>query len=74
MGCVQRVTSTDWHSYPILKFPDVPELRISLIDNPATPSTGAGEPATLPVGAAIANAVFDAVGARLRQGPFTPTA
>jgi nicotinate dehydrogenase subunit B len=67
-----RVTSTDWRRYPILKFPDVPELRISLIDNPGTPSTGAGEPATMPVAAAIANAVFDAVGARLRQGPFTP--
>jgi CO/xanthine dehydrogenase Mo-binding subunit len=67
-----RVTSTDWRTYPILKFPDVPYLRISLIDNPSTRSTGAGEPATLPVAAAIANAVFDATGARLRHGPFTP--
>jgi nicotinate dehydrogenase subunit B len=62
----------DWISYPILRFPDVPELRISLINRPDVPSTGAGEPATMPVAAAIANAVFDAVGVRLRQGPFTP--
>jgi nicotinate dehydrogenase subunit B len=67
-----RVTSVDWRSYPILRFPDVPELSISLISRPDVPSTGAGEPATMPVAAAIANAVFDAVGARLRQGPFTP--
>jgi nicotinate dehydrogenase subunit B len=68
-----KVTSVDWSTYPILKFPAIPELRISLIDNPDTASSGAGEAATMPVGAAIANAVFDAVGARLRRGPFTPT-
>jgi len=64
-----RVISLDWSSYPILKFPDVPELRISLINRPDVRSTGAGEPASMPVAAAVGNAVFDAAGARLRQGP-----
>jgi CO/xanthine dehydrogenase Mo-binding subunit len=67
-----RVITVDWLSYPILRFPDVPEARIALINRPEVRSTGAGEPASMPVGAAIANAVFDATGARLRQAPFTP--
>jgi nicotinate dehydrogenase subunit B len=68
----KRVTSTDWASYPILTFPDVPKLEIELIDRPDQPPMGAGEAATAPVGAAIANAVFDATGVRLRRAPFTP--
>jgi CO/xanthine dehydrogenase Mo-binding subunit len=67
-----RVITVDWLSYPILRFPDVPDVRIALINRPEVRSTGAGEPASMPVGAAIANAVFDATGARLRQAPFTP--
>jgi nicotinate dehydrogenase subunit B len=67
-----RVTSVDWSSYPILRFPDVPKLDIVLIDRPTQPPLGAGEPACSPVGAALANAVFDATGARLRTVPFTP--
>ena len=68
-----RVTSVDWISYPILTFPELPdELEVVLIDRPDQPSLGAGEPATCPVPAAIANAVFDATGARLRGVPFTP--
>jgi len=66
------VTSLDWKSYPILKFPDVPEIEIVLINRPEMPSLGAGEPSTIPVPAAIANAIFDATGARLREAPFTP--
>lgn len=66
------MTSVDWLSYPILDFPDVPTTRIGLINRPEVRSTGAGEPASMPVAAAIANAVFDAAGARLRQAPFTP--
>ncbi|HZD42157.1 MAG TPA: molybdopterin cofactor-binding domain-containing protein, partial [Terriglobales bacterium] len=66
------VTSLDWSSYPILKFSDVPEIEIVLINRPEMKALGAGEPATIPVPAAIANAVFDAVGVRLREGPFTP--
>ncbi|MBV9286989.1 MAG: xanthine dehydrogenase family protein molybdopterin-binding subunit, partial [Hyphomicrobiales bacterium] len=67
-----RVTSTDWASYPILAFPDVPKLDIALIDRRHEPPLGVGEAATAPVAAAVGNAIFDATGARLRQAPFTP--
>jgi len=67
-----HVTSTDWLSYPIMRFKDVPKLEIALIDRPTEPPLGAGEAATAPVGAALANAIFDATGARLRTAPFTP--
>ncbi|HXP77839.1 MAG TPA: molybdopterin cofactor-binding domain-containing protein [Stellaceae bacterium] len=67
-----RVTSVDWASYPILKFPDVPEVVVELIDHPELPPVGAGEAATAPVAAALANAIYDAVGVRLRQVPMTP--
>jgi CO/xanthine dehydrogenase Mo-binding subunit len=67
-----RVTSDDWTSYPILRFPDVPELRIELIDRRTQPPLGVGEAASTPVPAALANAVYDAIGVRLREVPFTP--
>ena len=67
-----RVTSVDWNSYPIMRFVDIPKLDIALIDRPTLPPLGAGEAACTPVGAALANAVFDATGARLRTVPFTP--
>jgi CO/xanthine dehydrogenase Mo-binding subunit len=67
-----RVTSTDWASYPILTFPDVPKLDIMLIDRRHERPLGAGEAATAPVAAAIGNAIFDATGVRLRRVPFTP--
>jgi nicotinate dehydrogenase subunit B len=66
------VTSLDWATYPILRFPDVPDLDVVLINRPEIAPLGAGEGATIPPAAAIANAIFDAVGARLREGPFTP--
>ncbi len=67
------VTARDWVSYPILRFSDVPdEIAISLIDRRGEPPLGAGEPATSPVFAAVANAIFDATGVRLRSIPFTP--
>jgi len=66
------VTSTDWVTYPILTIPDAPALDIALIDRPSQPPMGVGEAATSPVAAAIANAVFDATGVRLRRVPFTP--
>ena len=66
------VTSLDWRSYPILKFPDVPDLDVVLINRPDVAPLGAGEPATIPLAAAIGNAIFDATGLRLREGPFTP--
>jgi nicotinate dehydrogenase subunit B len=66
------VTSVDWMSYPILEMKDAPEkIDIVLIDHPADLPLGAGEPATRPVAAAIANAVFDAAGIRLRQAPLS---
>ena len=55
-----------------MRFKDVPKLEIALIDRPMEPPLGAGEAASAPVAAALANAVFDATGARLRNAPFTP--
>jgi len=66
-----RVTSVDWASYPILRFPEAPRVDVILIDRPDQPLLGAGEAATAPVAAALANAVFDATGVRLRTVPFT---
>jgi len=67
-----RVTSTDWSSYPILTFSDVPKLDIELIDRRHERPLGAGEAAAAAVAAAIGNAVFDATGVRIRTAPFTP--
>jgi nicotinate dehydrogenase subunit B len=67
-----RITTTDWETYPILTFSDAPEIEIVLIDRPEQPAVGAGEPSTVTTAAAVANAVFDATGIRLRQIPFTP--
>jgi CO/xanthine dehydrogenase Mo-binding subunit len=66
------VTSLDWASYPILTFPDVPNVVIDLIDRPEEVPWGGGEPACAVVPSAIAGAVFEATGARLRSVPFTP--
>jgi CO/xanthine dehydrogenase Mo-binding subunit len=69
-----RITSLDWASYPIIKFPEIPdEIEIVLADRPDLPPMRVGEPASETVWPAIANAVFDAVGTRLRRLPFTPT-
>ncbi|MBV9432959.1 MAG: xanthine dehydrogenase family protein molybdopterin-binding subunit [Hyphomicrobiales bacterium] len=65
------VTSADWASYPILTYPDVPELLIDLVQRPHEPPLGAGEASAAPVAAALANAVHDACGIRLRTVPFT---
>jgi CO/xanthine dehydrogenase Mo-binding subunit len=67
----EGVTSLDWATYPILRFPDIPALDVVLIDQREMRPLGAGEGATIPPAAAIANAIFDAVGVRLREGPFT---
>ncbi len=67
-----RVTSLDWASYPILTFPDVPTVVSDLIDRPDQPPWGVGEPTGAVVPGAISNAVFDAVGVRLRSVPFHP--
>ena len=75
----QKVTSVDWVTYPILRHTDVPD-KIDVVfvngdpnpNRPDLPHLSAGEPATGPTGAAIANAIFDATGVRLRRAPFTP--
>ena len=67
-----RVTSVDWATYPIMGMAEAPKVEIALIDRPGAPSWGAGEPMACAIPAAIANAVFDATGVRLRSVPFTP--
>ncbi len=67
------VTSTDWRSYPILTFAEVPALEVELIGSVHDKPLGAGEAASAPVPAAIGNAVFDATGVRLRKVPLTAT-
>lgn len=66
------VTSLDWGGYPILRFDELPQVDVQLLDYPDEPSMGAGESASVPSAAAIANALFDALGVRLREVPFTP--
>ena len=65
------VRSLDWSSYPILRFTDLPPLDVVLINRPDMAPLGAGEPATIPLAASIGNAIFDATGVRLYEGPFT---
>jgi CO/xanthine dehydrogenase Mo-binding subunit len=67
-----RVTSVDWASYPILRFPELPVVEVALIDHPELPLYGAGEAAAVTVPGALANAIYDATGVRLRRAPFTP--
>jgi CO/xanthine dehydrogenase Mo-binding subunit len=71
-----RVLSNDWLTYPIVDMIDVPDAIdiVTLNNRTDAPSRGAGEPATRPVAAAIANAIHDATGVRLRRVPFTPEA
>ena len=67
-----QIESVDWATYPILRFGQVPKVEAVLIDRPGQPSWGAGEQTPTTIPAAIANAIFDATGARLRQIPFVP--
>ncbi|MGH7875924.1 MAG: xanthine dehydrogenase family protein molybdopterin-binding subunit, partial [Candidatus Binatia bacterium] len=67
------IKTLDWATYPVIRFPDVPSIEIVLINRPDMPALGGGEPSSAPIAAAIANAIFDAVGVRLREAPFTPT-
>ncbi|MGH8145683.1 MAG: molybdopterin cofactor-binding domain-containing protein [Rhodanobacteraceae bacterium] len=69
-----HVTSRDWNSYPILTFNEIPDsIEMVLVnDSPEYPSTGGGEPSTCPTAAVISNAVYDAIGVRLRRTPFRP--
>ncbi|TMJ81735.1 MAG: xanthine dehydrogenase family protein molybdopterin-binding subunit [Alphaproteobacteria bacterium] len=70
---LNNVTSVDWMTYPILDITETPEaIEVVLINHPELPPTGAGEPSIRPVAAAIANAIFDATGVRIRRVPFSP--
>jgi CO/xanthine dehydrogenase Mo-binding subunit len=67
-----RVSSVDWSTYPVTRSREVPsQIDIVLLNNPNTASTGAGEASSRPTAAAIANAIFDASGVRVRQVPLT---
>jgi CO/xanthine dehydrogenase Mo-binding subunit len=68
----QGVTSCDWPSYPILTFSEMPAVQVHLASQPNLGSLGAGECSAGPTCAAIANAIFDAIGVRMRAMPFTP--
>jgi nicotinate dehydrogenase subunit B len=67
----QRITSNTWTDYPILRFSEVPQVQVELIQRPDMEPVGAGEAAHGPVTAAIANAVFDALELRVRDLPIT---
>jgi nicotinate dehydrogenase subunit B len=69
----KTVTSVDWLTYPILDITETPEtIDIVLLNHPDIAPSGAGEPSTRPVAAAVANAIFDATGVRIRRVPFSP--
>jgi len=67
-----RVTSLDWNEYPVIRFKDVPEIAVTLIQRPDLEPSVVGETSSIPVVAAVANAIFDATGKRMRVAPFTP--
>jgi nicotinate dehydrogenase subunit B len=64
--------SRDWESYQVLRFTELPAIKIALINRPSEPPTGSGENAMTAIPPAVANAIFDATGARIRRLPLTP--
>jgi CO/xanthine dehydrogenase Mo-binding subunit len=67
-----QILSQDWSSYPILTFSEVPNVQVELIDRPGMPFLGTGEASQGPTAAALATAVYQAVGVRYRRLPLTP--
>jgi nicotinate dehydrogenase subunit B len=67
----QRITSDTWETYPILRFSEVPAVEVEILNRPEERSLGAGEAAHPPTAAAIGNAIFDALGVRVRALPIT---
>jgi nicotinate dehydrogenase subunit B len=67
-----KILTKNFDSYRITRFSDAPPIDVILVDNPNVPPQGCGEPAITTVGAALANAIFDAVGARVYILPMTP--
>jgi CO/xanthine dehydrogenase Mo-binding subunit len=68
------ISSRDWDSYPILRFDNIPDISVHIADCDQHPPLGAGEAACGPAGAAIANALFNACGLRVRRLPLNPDA
>ena len=66
------VTSLDWNEYPVIRFKNVPEIAVKLMQRPDLEPSVVGETSSIPVVAAVANAIFDATGKRMRVAPFTP--
>jgi nicotinate dehydrogenase subunit B len=66
------VATREWGAYPITGFPELPEIDVMMVPAPGEPPVGAGESASVPSAAAIANAIYDATGVRFRAPPFTP--
>jgi nicotinate dehydrogenase subunit B len=64
--------SFDWASHPVIRFMQVPEVDVVLLNRPEIPPSGGAEPSVVVIPASIANAVHDAIGVRIRQVPFTP--
>jgi len=67
-----RILSRSWETYPILRFGEAPEIEVSILPRPAKPPLGTGECAAGPTAAAVANALFNALGVRARHLPLTP--
>src|SRR5262249_34168978 len=68
----ERVLARSWESYPILRFDETPEIEVTILNRPEDPALGAGECAAGPTAAAVANALFNAMGVRARDLPFAP--
>ena len=67
-----EVLERNFDTYELPRFSQVPKIEAEIVNAPEEPSQGGGEPAIVPLGAAVANAIFDAVGARLNRMPMTP--
>jgi CO/xanthine dehydrogenase Mo-binding subunit len=67
----ERVLARSWESYPILRFNETPEIEVSILNRPEEPALGAGECTAGPTAAAVANALFNAMGVRARDLPLT---
>ncbi|MGA2053706.1 MAG: molybdopterin cofactor-binding domain-containing protein [Bradyrhizobium sp.] len=66
------IASREWGAYPIIQFPEIPDIDVLMLPRVDQPPLGVGESASVPSAAAIANAIFDATGVRFREPPFTP--
>ena len=67
-----EVLTRNFDSYRLPRFSALPQMEIVLVDNPETPALGCGEPPIITMGAVLANAVYDALGARVPRLPMTP--